>query len=77
MRLEHHLVGGYVRYISPYIIIIIIKTIFFSNNTTELLRDFSISCVVTCLRKFHQFVNYSCIVNQWLQGKYLPRGISN
>ena len=25
MRLEHHLVGGYVRYISPYIIIIIIR----------------------------------------------------
>ena len=24
MRLEHHLVGGYVRYISPYIVIIII-----------------------------------------------------
>ena len=24
MRLEHHLVGGYVSYISPYIIIIII-----------------------------------------------------
>ena len=24
MRLEHHLVGGYVRYISPHIIIIII-----------------------------------------------------
>ena len=24
MRLEHHLVSGYVRYISPYIIIIII-----------------------------------------------------
>ena len=24
MRLEHHLVGGYVRYISPYIIMIII-----------------------------------------------------
>ena len=23
MRLEHHLVGGYVRYVSPYIIIII------------------------------------------------------
>ena len=23
MRLEHHLVGGYVRYISPHIIIII------------------------------------------------------
>ena len=27
MRLEHHLVGGYVRYISPYIIIIIILSI--------------------------------------------------
>ena len=25
MRLEHHLVGGYVRYISPHIIIIMIK----------------------------------------------------
>ena len=25
MRLEHHIVGGYVRYISPHIIIIIIK----------------------------------------------------
>ena len=24
MRLDHHLVGGYVRYISPHIIIIII-----------------------------------------------------
>ena len=24
MRLEHHLVGGYVRYISPHIIIIVI-----------------------------------------------------
>ena len=27
MRLEHHLVGGYVRYISPHIIIIIINFI--------------------------------------------------
>ena len=27
MRLEHHLVGGYVRYISPHIIIIIICTV--------------------------------------------------
>ena len=26
MRLEHHLVGEYVRYISPHIIIIIIST---------------------------------------------------
>ena len=28
MRLEHHLVGGYVRYISPHIIIIIIIYIY-------------------------------------------------
>ena len=31
MRLEHHLVGGYVRYISPYIIIIIIIIIITSK----------------------------------------------
>ena len=30
MRLEHHLVGGYVRYISPHIIIS--QTWFFSNH---------------------------------------------
>ena len=36
MRLEHHLVGGYVRYISPYIIIIIImqKPIFYNKLFT-------------------------------------------
>ena len=28
MRLEHHLVGGYVRYISPYIIIIIVFIVY-------------------------------------------------
>ena len=28
MRLEHHLVGGYVRYISPHIIIIIIFSVY-------------------------------------------------
>ena len=27
MRLEHHLVGGYVRYISPHIIIIITSSL--------------------------------------------------
>ena len=27
MRLEHHLVGGYVRYISPHIIIILLHII--------------------------------------------------
>ena len=31
MRLEHHLVGGYVRYISPYIIIIIIPILLCSR----------------------------------------------
>ena len=32
MRLEHHLVGGYVRYISPHIIIIIIIIIVYSST---------------------------------------------
>ena len=32
MRLEHHLVGGYVRYISPHIIIIIITHKYFWGN---------------------------------------------
>ena len=43
MRLEHHLVGGYVRYISPHIIIIImtlhivfLHTLFpYSVSTTD------------------------------------------
>ena len=34
MRLEHHLVGGYVRYKSPYIIIIIIIITCFFVLTT-------------------------------------------
>ena len=34
MRLEHHLVGGYVRYISPHIIIIIIIIIRSHQRTT-------------------------------------------
>ena len=33
MRLEHHLVGGYVRYISQYIIIIIIM--YFTKSTIK------------------------------------------
>ena len=33
MRLEHHLVGGYVRYISPHIIIIIISLCVYSYRT--------------------------------------------
>ena len=39
MRLEHHLVGGYVRYISPHIIIIIInlfKNFYFERRKTKL-----------------------------------------
>ena len=35
MRLEHHLVGGYVRYISPYIIIIIIRDTCYSCDVTD------------------------------------------
>ena len=33
MRLEHHLVGGYVRYISPYIIIIAAHVDFTNNGS--------------------------------------------
>ena len=35
MRLEHHLVGGYVRYISPHIIIIIIKVLGLPQKTSD------------------------------------------
>ena len=45
MRLEHHLVGGYVRYISPYIIIIIafyeLRQKYYTN-----LWKFQLICVV-------------------------------
>ena len=39
MRLEHHLVGGYVRYISPHIIIIIIINTMTEKNlyTTDVM----------------------------------------
>ena len=36
MRLEHHLVGGYVRYISPHIIIIIINVLFTFYSENEM-----------------------------------------
>ena len=35
MRLEHHSVGGYVRYISPHIIIIIIIIIISSGHSLQ------------------------------------------
>ena len=38
MRLEHHLVGGYVRYISPHIIIIIIMVKYRDNMGGTFLR---------------------------------------
>ena len=41
MRLEHHLVGGYVRYISPYIIIIIIIKRDAYPNLISSVRPFS------------------------------------
>ena len=33
MRLEHHLVGGYVRYISPHIIILLLLLCSYRNDT--------------------------------------------
>ena len=41
MRLEHHLVGGYVRYISPHIIIIIIDVKFRDLEPNELWKVIS------------------------------------
>ena len=38
MRLEHHLVGGYVRYISPHIIIIIIMFVSGAGVSVKLVK---------------------------------------
>ena len=45
MRLEHHLVGGYVRYISPYIIHILLSVCFQNlsfNTITEVLYMYGV-----------------------------------
>ena len=47
MRLEHHLVGGYVRYKSPHIIIIIIIII---NNKTDC-RSVSLLMLLNCVTR--------------------------
>ena len=36
MRLEHHIVGGYVRYISPHIIILLIWGVILDSQVTEI-----------------------------------------
>ena len=46
MRLEHHLVGGYVRYISPHIIIIIIINLH-TCVVQRLTFQFEIFCCAT------------------------------
>ena len=55
MRLEHHLVGGYVRYISPHIIIIILLLLYIQitldDNAPTMLK-FS-SDQVTWFRPIH------------------------
>ena len=48
MRLEHHLVGGYVRYISPHIIIIII--IGFTRERPQLKLSSGSGCIVVTVR---------------------------
>ena len=46
MRLEHHLVGGYVGYISPYIIIIMYIWTFLTNkNKGEIVCGVVVCCV--------------------------------
>ena len=49
MRLEHHLVGGYVRYISPHIIIIIIIIIIITCLKIMFLQTFG---------KFHRNIPF-------------------
>ena len=63
MRLEHHLVGGYVRYISPYIIIIIISTqAWVTKNVT---RVTSQKCYV-CMFEVYLWINQYRTCRLWL-----------
>ena len=72
MRLEHHLVGGYVRYISPYIIIIIIIIIMIglyrpkATNTLSLFKLFMIKNSIKFLfeRQMHPFIDLF-VSNRW------------
>ena len=71
MRLEHHLVGGYVRYISPYIIIIIIVHICPMSCVDVLLlthvgwqltnRESVITCVCVTTHKNFKICKYMYI----------------
>ena len=54
MRLEHHLVGGYVRYISPLIIIIIITVLW---DDKQNIVDWSLNS--KCMVSEHTFVGVS------------------
>ena len=38
MRLEHHLVGGYVRYISPYIIMLVVEPRYLTHYSLHTLK---------------------------------------
>ena len=76
MRLEHHLVGGYVHYISPYIIIIIIIISKCSFNFLSSVYSVRIFCFdihncdwhwkivlyVSCKLKFWGF----CMTGKWM-----------
>ena len=57
MRLEHHLVGGYVRYISPYIIIII------KASKTLAVHEIVCACVY-----FIKYYTSSMCLNQGVGG---------
>ena len=62
MRLEHHLVGGYVRYISPHIIIIIIIRLHAClPNATTITRDAHSTFVLTRNSTPEQYMpNWEC-----------------
>ena len=78
MRLEHHLVGGNVRYISPYIIIIIIICddwifwgekfkIIFKNSNWIMEQEFVLTCCILPL------IFLNALHNGVLTRRFMPR----
>ena len=65
MRLEHHLVGGYVRYISPYIIILLLliatRHVRMTRSITKLSRRRNVNSEVTGL--IPSSINFTSVVD--------------
>ena len=74
MRLEHHLVGGYVRYISPHIIIIIKLNGFCYLLYNSCFCAKVLSTHVQYSTESYSFASHLCTVdmlrNIWLYGMF-------